>query len=139
MTEQPPKDTTGPAEGAYGGTRGAYGGASGPYGAGFGGAAPGGGSRFLDDLARLMTDAAGVAQGARREVETVMRSQAERFAQNLDLVSREEFDAVKEMAARARSENESLRTELEALKTRLDDMEPAKPAPKPRAKARKAD
>lgn len=90
--------------------RGTYGGG---VGGGFGGG--GAGSRLLDDLARLMTDAAGVAQGARREVETVMRSQAERFVSNLDLVSREEFEAVREMASRARMENDELRARIEKL------------------------
>lgn len=84
------------------------------YGGGFGGGG-GASSRLLDDLARLMTDAAGVAQGARREVETVMRSQAERLVSNLDLVSREEFEAVREMASRARVENEELRARIDAL------------------------
>lgn len=86
-------------------------------GGGFGGGFGGGGasSRLLDDLARLMTDAAGVAQGARREVETVMRSQAERFLAGLDLVSREEFEAVREMASRARMENDDLRARIEKL------------------------
>ena len=88
----------------------------GRYGGGYGrGFQSGGPSRVLDDLARLMTDVAGVAQGARREVETAMRAQAERFVSNLDLVSREEFEAVRDMAARARSENADLKKRLNAL------------------------
>ena len=97
------------------GDQGSYGsgyGADGHGGRGFQGGGP---SRFLDELARLMTDAAGVAQGARREVETVMRSQAERFVSNLDLVTREEFEAVRDMAAKARMENDELRARIEML------------------------
>ena len=65
-------------------------------------------SRFFDDLSRLMTDAAGLADGARREAQTFARSQIERMMAGMDLVSREEFEAVREMAARARDENEKL-------------------------------
>ena len=61
-------------------------------------------NRFLDDFAKLMTDAAGAAQGMRKEMETVFRSQAERFLNGMDLVKREEFEAVREMAVRAREE-----------------------------------
>ena len=76
-------------------------------------------NRVLDEFAKLMTDAAGVAQGMRREVETAFRSQAERFLGELDVVQREEFEAVREMAARARDESEALRVRLEALEARL--------------------
>jgi len=72
-------------------------------------------SRFLDEIARLMNDAAGVAQGVRREFDTLFRTQAERFLRDLDVVKREEFDAVKEMASRAREENEALKARLDAL------------------------
>ncbi|WP_420414165.1 accessory factor UbiK family protein [Roseibium sp.] len=72
-------------------------------------------NRLLDDFAKLMTDAAGVAQGARREVETAFRAQAERFMSDMDIVSREEHDAVKEMAARALDKVEELETRLAAL------------------------
>lgn len=72
-------------------------------------------SRFLDEIARLMNDAAGVAQGVRREFDTLFRTQAERILRDLDVVSREEFEAVKEMAALAREENEALRARLDAL------------------------
>ena len=65
-------------------------------------------NRLLDEMARLMNDAAGVAEGARREVQTFMRSQAERILRDMDVVTREEHEAVKEMAARAREENERL-------------------------------
>lgn len=73
-------------------------------------------NRLFDEFAKLMTDAAGVAQGARREVETAFRSQAERFLTQMDLVQRDEFEAVKEMASNARLENEALRKEIEGLK-----------------------
>jgi BMFP domain-containing protein YqiC len=75
-------------------------------------------NRFFDEFARLMNDATGVAQGVRREVETVFRSQAERVLRDLDLVSREEFDAVKEMARLAREENEALKARIAALEAR---------------------
>ena len=59
-------------------------------------------SRFFDEMARLMTDAAGAAQGVRKEVEGIMRAQAEKILRDLDTVSREEFEAVREMAQKAR-------------------------------------
>src|SRR5690606_30064301 len=76
-------------------------------------------NRILDDFAKLMTDAAGAAQGVRREAETMFRAQAERALNGLDLVKREEFEAVREMAIRARDENEALRKRIEALEARL--------------------
>lgn len=76
-------------------------------------------NRVFDELARLMTDAAGAAQGARREMETLMRAQAERFLRDMDLVQREEFEAVKAMARKAREENEALAARLEVLETKL--------------------
>ena len=59
-------------------------------------------NRILDDIARLATDAAGAAQGVRREVETVVKTQIERLLRDLDVVTREEFEAVREMALLAR-------------------------------------
>ncbi|MGN6571119.1 MAG: accessory factor UbiK family protein [Pseudolabrys sp.] len=82
-------------------------------------------NRIFDEMARLMNDAAGVAQGVRREFDSLFRSQAERILRELDVVPREEFEAVKEMARLAREENE-------ALKARLDALE-AKSAKKPKA------
>jgi len=76
-------------------------------------------NRFLDELAKLMTDAAGAAQGMRREVETLMRAQGERLLRDLDLVQREEFEAVKEMAAKAREENERLSSRIAALESEI--------------------
>lgn len=76
-------------------------------------------NRILDDFARLMTDAAGAAQGVRREVETAFRAQAERMLNSMDLVQREEFEAVREMAVKAREENIALSARIEALEARL--------------------
>ncbi|MTI43634.1 BMFP domain-containing protein YqiC [Roseibium hamelinense] len=72
-------------------------------------------NRLLDDFAKLMTDAAGVAQGARREVETAFRAQAERFLSDMDLVTREEHDVVKDLATRALDRIDELEARLEAL------------------------
>jgi BMFP domain-containing protein YqiC len=72
-------------------------------------------NRFFDEFARLMNDATGVAQGVRREVDTVFRTQAERILRDLDVVSREEFEVVKEMARLAREENEALKARIAAL------------------------
>jgi len=76
-------------------------------------------NRLFDEFAKLMTDAAGTAQGLRREIETAFKSQAERFLNEMDLVKREDFEAVKEMAALARSENEALKARLDELEARL--------------------
>jgi BMFP domain-containing protein YqiC len=75
--------------------------------------------RLYDEFARLMNDAAGVAQGVRREFDTVLRTQAERILRDLDVVHREEFEAVKEMARLAREENEALRARVAALEAKL--------------------
>lgn len=88
-------------------------------------------NRFLDELARLMNDAAGVAQGVRREFDTLFRSQAERILRELDVVPREEFEAVKEMARLAREENEALKARIDALEGKNAD----KPAKKGAASA----
>jgi BMFP domain-containing protein YqiC len=72
-------------------------------------------NRFFDEMARLMNDAAGVAQGVRREFDTLFRSQIERMLGEFDVVKREEFEAVKEMARLAREENEALKARIEAL------------------------
>lgn len=77
------------------------------------------GNRILDDIARLATDAAGAAQGMRREVETVVKTQIERLLRDLDVVTREEFEAVREMALIAREENDKLAARLAALEQKL--------------------
>ena len=82
------------------------------------------GNKFFDDLSKLMTNAMGVAQGAKTEAETAMKGFIDRWMADRDFVTREEFDAVRAMAQKAREENE-------ALKARLDAMEAAaKPARK---------
>jgi len=84
-------------------------------------------NRLFDEMARLMNDAAGVAQGVRREFETLFRSQAERWLHDLDLVKREEFEAVKDMARLAREENEALKARVAALEARLGQAAPPPP------------
>ncbi len=95
-------------------------------------------NRILDELAKLVTDAAGAAQGVRREVETAFRSQAERVLNKMEVVQREEFDAVREMALKARAENKKLTARLEALEARLGPVEDAPAPASGRGKARKA-
>ena len=77
-------------------------------------------NRFFDEMARLMNDAAGVAQGVRREFDTLLRSQAERILRDLDVVKREEFEAVKDMARLARQENEALKARIAALEAKAE-------------------
>jgi BMFP domain-containing protein YqiC len=89
-------------------------------------------NRIFDEMARLMNDAAGVAQGVRREFDSLFRSQAERILRELDVVPREEFEAVKEMARLAREENEALKTRIEALEAKVASKK-AKPAAEPPA------
>jgi len=76
-------------------------------------------NRFLDEIARLMNDAAGVASGVRREVDAVFRTQADRILRELDVVKREEFEAVKDMARIAREENEGLKARIAALEAKI--------------------
>jgi len=95
-------------------------------------------NRILDEFAKLMTDAAGAAQGVRREVETAFRAQAERILNSMDVVQREEFEAVREMAVKARAENEQLAARIAALETVLGGAPASetgpKAPPKPRTK-----
>ena len=77
------------------------------------------GGRIFEDFSRLMTDASGLASGVRREVETMVRGQVERLLAAMDVVSREEHDAVKTMAALARDENERLERRILALEQKL--------------------
>ena len=74
-------------------------------------------NKFFDDMAKLMTNAMGVAQGARTEAETAMRSWMDRWLADRDFVTREEFDAVRAMALKAREENEALKARIAALET----------------------
>ena len=73
-------------------------------------------NRIFDDLGRLMNEAAGVADGVRREVETAVKSQAQRFVADMDLVKREDFDALRELVQVQGEEIDALRKELAALK-----------------------
>ncbi|RXV59480.1 pyrroline-5-carboxylate reductase [Roseovarius sp. A46] len=75
-------------------------------------------NKVLDDLSQLMTNAMGVAQGARTEAETAMKSLIDRWLAERDFVTREEFDAVRAMAQKAREENEALKARIEALEKR---------------------
>ncbi len=85
-------------------------------------------TRVFDDITKLLTNAAGAAQGARREIDTLLKTQVERVLNDLEVVKREEFDAVKAMATKAREENI-------ALKQRIDELEGnAKPALKAASK-----
>lgn len=74
--------------------------------------------RIFDDLGKLVSDAAGMAQGVRREAETVVKTQIERLLASMNVVTREEFEAVRDMAAAAREENESLKARIAALETK---------------------
>jgi len=76
-------------------------------------------SRFFDELAKLMSNAAGAAQGARREFDSLVRTQIERAMSGMDVVQREEFEAVKQMAAKAREENERLQQRIDELESKL--------------------
>src|SRR5438477_5589737 len=76
-------------------------------------------NRFFDEIGRLMNDAAGAAQGVKREVDAVVRNQAEKILRDLDIVKREEFEAVKDMARLAREENEALKLRIAALEAKL--------------------
>ena len=76
-------------------------------------------NRVFDDFAKLMTDAAGAAQGVKKEMETAFKAQAERWLNSMDLVKREEFEAVREMAVMARDENDALKARIEALEAKI--------------------
>jgi len=90
-------------------------------------------NRLFDEFARLMTDAASVAQGVKREAETVFRSQAERFIGDLDLVKREEFEVVRELASKARAENERLSARIAELEAKLGVSNDKSASPTPEA------
>jgi BMFP domain-containing protein YqiC len=75
--------------------------------------------RFFDELGKLITDAAGAADGVRKEIEGMVRAQAERVLRDLDVVQREEFEAVKAMAQKAREENEVLKTRIAELEASI--------------------
>ena len=75
--------------------------------------------QFFDDVSRLFTDAAGLADSAKREVETMARARLEKLMATMNVVSREEFEAVREMAVRAREQNDKLEARLAALEATL--------------------
>ncbi|XSG83609.1 MAG: accessory factor UbiK family protein [Methyloligella sp. ZOD6] len=97
--------------------------------------------RFFDEIGKLMTDAAGAAQGVRKEMQNAVRSQVERILAEFDLVKREEFDAVKAMAQKAREENAQLRADITALEALIASLhggapETNRPVRKPAKKKR---
>ncbi len=83
-------------------------------------------NRLLDDLARVATGAAGALSGVRQEIEQIVRARMERFLADLDLVTREEFEAVEAMASKARSEQERLEERVAALEAQLKKAAPKK-------------
>jgi BMFP domain-containing protein YqiC len=79
-------------------------------------------NRILDELAKLVTDAAGAAQGVRREVETAFKSQAEKILNSMDVVQREEFEAMREMAIKARADAKRLAARVDALEAQIAEI-----------------
>jgi BMFP domain-containing protein YqiC len=77
-------------------------------------------SRFFDELAKLMTNAAGAASGVRKEVDSLVQTQVERVLNNINVVKREEFDVVREMAEKARMENDKLAARIAELESKLN-------------------
>ncbi|WP_416916447.1 MAG: accessory factor UbiK family protein [Roseicyclus sp.] len=75
-------------------------------------------NKIMEDISQLMTNAMGVAQGAREEAETAMKSLMDRWLADRDFVTRDEFEAVRAMAQKAREENEALKARLAALETK---------------------
>ena len=75
-------------------------------------------SRLFDNVGRMMNDAAGVADGVRREIETVVKSQLERLVADMNLVKREDYDALRELVQAQSAELKALKTEVEALKSK---------------------
>jgi len=82
-------------------------------------------SRFFDELAKLATNAAGAAQGVRREIDTLVKAQVERVLNDVGVVKREDFDVVREMAQKAREENDRLHERITVLEARLGVTPPA--------------
>lgn len=78
-------------------------------------------NQLFDDLAKLMNDAVGAAQGVRQEIETIIRSQGEKILREMNVVQREEFEAVRAMAEKAREENERLEARIAALEAKLQE------------------
>lgn len=84
------------------------------------------GNKFLDDMSKLMTNAMGVAQGAKSEAETAMKGLVDRWMADRDFVTREDFDAVRAMAVKAREENTTLELRIAALEARVEALEARK-------------
>ena len=84
-------------------------------------------NRILDEFAKLLTDAAGAAQGVRREVETAFKTQAEKVLNSMDVVQREEFEAAREMAVKARAENKALTARIASLEAKIAELSGEKP------------
>jgi BMFP domain-containing protein YqiC len=82
-------------------------------------------NRFFDDFAKLMTDAAGAADGMKKDAETFMRAQAEKFLREMNVVSREDFEAGRDMAQKARQENEALAARLALLEAEVEKLKRA--------------
>ncbi len=78
-------------------------------------------NRLFDDFARIMTDAAGAAQGVRREAETVVRAQFERLIRDMDIASREEVDVLRDLVSGLRTQNEALAARVAVLEGRLGE------------------
>ncbi len=87
-------------------------------------------TRFFDDVSKLMTNAAGAAQGVRREIDTLVKTQIGRVLGELEVVQRDEFEAVREMAAKAREENEALSEKIAVLEKKLAKKTPRRAAAK---------
>ena len=85
-------------------------------------------NRILDEFAKLLTDAAGAAQGVRREVETAFKTQAEKVLNSMDVVQREEFEAAREMAVKARAENKALTARIASLEAKIAELSGEKPS-----------
>jgi BMFP domain-containing protein YqiC len=95
-------------------------------------------NRILDEFAKLVTDAAGAAQGVRREVETAFKGQAEKILNSMDVVQREEFEAMREMAIKSRAEAKRLGARIDALEVRLAELSGANAVAAASAAASKA-
>ena len=92
-------------------------------------------NRFLDGMARFLTNAAGAAQAFKSEMETMMKGRIEKMISDLEFVPRDEFEAVKAMAAKARSENEKLAARVAELEAKLGMAKPKRKSPRHQRKA----
>ena len=94
--------------------------------------------RFFDGIGRLMNDAVGMADNVRREIDTVVRNQAERILGDMDLVRREEFEAMRELAVNARTESERLAERVAMLEARVAALTAPAATPKPKSRGKQA-